>query len=178
MQLPFGKKALCGNYYVLKKTRTLTKKEMKKLREGGSAPASVLSQLERGGLPYIEVGTVSGSWRVEFVCEMGMYKALDEIPVAMDQYGVLTYYGEHYQALGNLINGWFAYTSTVGDAEYQSDVLRAMKDYLNRAGETNKAPLKARENERVLADAEADARHGAMLEGMLNDIKKEDGNKE
>lgn len=159
----------------MKKSRTPSKKELKAMRKASNIPEEVQRHLDRGQLPFIEVGTVSGSWRIEFVCEFGMYRALDEIPVAIDSDGNLTYYGDAYKSLGNLINSWFAYTSTVGDAEYQADVVKAMERYLSRMAKAGKKPLSAKENESVLTEAEDNARHEETLKNMLNEIEKEDG---
>lgn len=174
MQLPFGKKVQCGNFYVQKHTRALSGKELKKLRSAAGIPADVQKHLSRGVLPYITVGTVTDSWRISFACGMMTYNAIDEIPVAVDGAGNYTYYGTGYQNLGNIINGWFAYTSTAGDTEYQATVIKAMQDYLDRMSEKNAGPLPEEENEKVLDETEKAEKHKATIRDMAKEIMKED----
>lgn len=177
MQLPFGKRAQCGNFYVLKHVKALGGKELKKLRRQEGIPSDIRKHLERGVLPYIRVSTITDSWSVEWAVGMTMYNAIDEIPVAMDGGGSITYYGSGYKNLGNLINGWFAYTSTVGDAEYQATVIKAMQDYLGRMSENNKAPLPESESASVMDELESAGQHKAALGKMSEEIRKggEDG---
>ncbi len=173
MKLPFGKKVQCGNFYVVKHSKALSKKELKALRQANGIPEDVAKYLTRGSLPYITVSTVSDSWKIDFVCGMMMFKAIDEIPVAVDEEGVYTYYGMDRISLGNIINGWFAYTSTVGDAEYQTTVIKAMQDYLERMAEKNKAPLSEEENKEVMKESEENENHKAVILKMSDEIKKE-----
>lgn len=176
MELPFGKKVMCGSFYVLKHTKALSSKELKKLRKAQGIPDDVQKHLSRGVLPYITISTVTDSWRIEFVIGLTMFNAINEIPVAVDSEGNYTYYGNGYKNLGNIINGWFAYTSTVGDAEYQATVIKAMQDYLNRMAEKNKAPLSEEENKKVLDEVEAQEKHKEVLIKMSDHIK--DGEKD
>lgn len=172
MELPFGKKVQCGNFYVYKHTRALSKKELKTLRKAQGIPPEIQKHLDRGLLPYITIGTVSDSWRIEFVCGMTMYNAINEIPVAIDSDRNYTYYGNGRLNLGNIINGWFAYTSTVGDEEYQATVIKAMQDYLNRMTEKNKEPLSEGENKDVMEESEADEKHKATIIEMGKEIEE------
>lgn len=176
-QLPFGKRVQCGNFYVLKHVKALSGKELKQLRKAQGIPGDIQKHLERGVLPYITIGTVTDSWRIEFVIGMTTYAAIDEIPVAVDGAGNYTYFGAGYQNLGNIINGWFAYTSTVGDTEYQADIINAMQRYLDRASEAQKEPLSDAENAEVMTESEAEEKHKATLQKMSDEIKKggEDG---
>lgn len=173
MKLPFGKKVMLGGFYVLKHTKALSSAEVKKLRNAKGIPADVQKHLERKALPYITVSTLTNSWRIEFVIGMGVYEAIDEIPVAIDGEGVYTYYGNARTNLGNIINGWFAYTSTAGDEQYQGDVIKAMQDYLARSSEANKEPLSDEENEKVLEEELGKENHKATLKSMSDELSKE-----
>ncbi len=153
MKLPFEKKVLCGNYYVIKRNKRLSSKEAEKLRTLNGIPSEIQKTLARHSLPYISVGTVSGSWKIEFVAGMSMYNALDEIPVALGSDGLLTYYGDGYRMLGGIFNGWMAYTSTVGDAKYQDEVMKAMRDYVDRASVAGSGSLPSEDNAKILDDA-------------------------
>lgn len=173
MKLPFGKKVMLGGFYILKHTKALSSAEVKKLRNAKGIPADVQKHLERKALPYITVSTLTDSWRTEFVIGMGVYEAIDDIPVAVDSEGVYTYYGNARTNLGNIINGWFAYTSTVGDEQYQGDVIKAMQDYLVRSSEANKEPLSDEENEKVLEEELEKEKHKVTLKSMSDEISKE-----
>lgn len=176
MQLPFGKRVIIGGFYVLKHVKALSKKDLKRLRQQQEIPEEVQKHLQRGVLPYITIGTVSGSWSVEWSMGMTIYNAIDEVPVAVDAANVPTYYGSGYTNLGNLINGWFAYTSTVGDEEYQAAVIKAMQDYINRMAEKNKKPLSKEENEKVIKELEDTEKHKGVLIKMADEIKNGDRN--
>lgn len=176
MQLPFGKRVMISGFYVYKHARVLSKKEMKALRSASYIPDAAAKHLGRASLPVITIGTVTDSWKIEFCVGMNMYEAIDEIPVAMDGEGKYTYYGSGYQILGNLINGWFAYTSTVGDAEYQADVIKAMQRYIERASKKNSEPLDKQEAEKVLDKCEASERGASALRKMKTEAEKEDTN--
>ena len=178
MKLPFEKKVLCGNYYVIKRNRKLSGKEAKKLQTIQGLPSEIQEKLTHNSLPYISVGTISGSWKIEFIAGMSMYNALDEIPVALDSEGKLTYYGDGYRTLGNIFNGWMAYTSTVGDTRYQNEVLKAMQDYIDRASAANSDPLPDTDNAEVLDDAVLDEESRQTLLDIHKQMQKEAGNEQ
>lgn len=170
--LPFGKRVRCGNFYVLKHTKALSAKEVKKLRNQEGVPKYVQKYLQRGTLPYITVGTVGGSWRVEFIIGMTMYAAIDEQEPMHDGSGNYSFEGTARNDLYNLFNFWFCSTSTVGDEEYQTDCINAMHRYLDRMGEKNKAPFPKEENGKVLQEEEERERHKVILVSMSNEIKE------
>lgn len=174
MELPFGKKVMIGGFYVWKHVKALPSKELKKLRKAQGIPKEVQKHLSRGVLPYITIGTITDSWRIEFIVGTMMYNAIDEIPLLIDGAGNPCYYGNGYKNLGNIINGWFAYTATVGDAEYQATVIKAMQDYLKRMAEKNKAPLSKEENEKAIDEAMAQEKHKNVLLEMSDQIKGEE----
>ena len=60
--LPFGRKIQVGNYTVLKYTKTLTKQQLKSIREDKDIHPEVKRQLTRNGLPYIKVEAISMIW--------------------------------------------------------------------------------------------------------------------
>lgn len=176
MELPFGKRVSIGNYVVLKYTKALGKKELKKLRSSGNIPSDVMKYLRRDSLPFIKVSTVSCSWSMEWCMGMGMYHAIDEVPVAKDCDGNIVYYGNGYHNLYTLINNWFCYTTTVGDFEYQKATTKAMEEYLDRASNAAVQDATTEEDE-AAADAIADAAdHVAILKNMSDEIRKEEAN--
>lgn len=173
MKLPFEKKVLCGNYYVIKRNKKLSNKEAAQLRTIEGLPEEIQKSIARHSLPFVSVATISGSWKIEFVAGMSMYNAIDEIPVAVDGEGNCTYYGDGYRTLGNIFNGWMAYTSTVGDIRYQNEVMKAMQDYLDRASVAGSDPLPEAENKEVLDDAVLEEESRQTLLDIHKRIKEE-----
>lgn len=182
MILPAGRKVRIGNYEVLKYSRSLGKKELKKLREGvtDKLPASVMENLQRGVLPYIKISTISGSWSVEFVVGTMMYEAINEIPVAKDGEGNLTYYGNGYANLYHIINCMFCDTTIVGDVEYQKTKIKNMGEYLERAAkeklaqEAEKTPeQQAEESDKAAQEVLDREEHAAKIIEMGEYLRKE-----
>lgn len=104
--LPFGRRVVCGGFYVLKRVRALGKAELRRMRDDAGIPPEVRRGLPRRGLPYITVGTVSGSWTAEFVYGMRAYSFLDGVPVVADGAGLV--YGEDDGRLvGSYVNMLF-----------------------------------------------------------------------
>ena len=71
--LELGKIYHAGNFIIKKFTRTLTKKQMLQLRDGMNIPRDVQKHLERNGMQFIKVSTISGSWSVEWVFGMSFF---------------------------------------------------------------------------------------------------------
>lgn len=174
LHLPFGKRVMCGNYYVLKTTRSLGGKEVKRLRKAQHIPAEVMKFLDRASLPVITVGTVADSWRVSFLGGMTMFNAIDEIPVFHDGEGKFMYIGNAKENLYMLFNFWACATSTVGDEEFQADVINATHRYLDRMSKKNKAPLSKEENEKVMNDSADHEKLRATIINIADTIKKGD----
>lgn len=175
--LPFGKRVMCGNYYVLKTTRSLSGNEVKRLRQTEHIPDEMKKHLQRSSLPVITVGTVADSWRVVFLGGLTMFNAIDEIPVFRDGEGHYMYLGNALANLRSLFNFWACATSTVGDEEFQADVINATHRYLDRMSEKNKTPLAKEENEKIMKESSDIEKQRAMLSSMSETIKNgENGN--
>ena len=80
--MDFGKKLYCGNFVVTKKSRSLSKHELKELRDKEGIREDVRKHLTRGSLPYICVETVGGGWKVEFGIGTTMFEAIDALGMA------------------------------------------------------------------------------------------------
>lgn len=171
--LPFGKRVMCGNYYVFKHTRSITKKEMQKIRDNGRISKSVRDTAARGSLPVITVGTVADSWRVSFLCGLTMFNAIDEVPVSKCQDGQYKYDGIARINLMNIFNFWSCSTTTVGDEEFQADIVKAMDRYLERMSQKNKAPLSKDENDKVMKEYEERENHLSSLLNMSKEVKSD-----
>lgn len=172
--LPFGRRIKCGNYIIEKRSKNLTKHELKKLRDDQGIPESVQKVLSRGTMPYITVSTIAGSWKVEFVIGLNMFNALDEVPFMHDGRGHYEVMAGYENSVNMLFNFWACTTTTVGDDTFKNDVFKAMQDYLARATEKNKEPLPEEEADKVLEDEEKKASHVAMLKGIKDYIDKKE----
>lgn len=170
--LPFGKKIRVGNFYILKHSHTLTGKELRALRNAQKIPEEVQKSLTRGSLPYLKVSTIADSWSVEFAVGMTVFHAIDEIECLHDDKGNYFLDSTTTNSLYNIFNSWYCSTATVGDEEYQADMIKAMKRYLDRASKKNSAPLSAEENEKVLDEVEKSEKRKAALLNIFDNIKK------
>lgn len=180
--MEFGKKVRVGNYQILKFTKSLSKAEVKKLRDMINIPPEVRPYLQRASLPYIKVSTVSGSWAVEFVMGTTMYDALDNLHVVHDAEW-------NYQLMGNeeknteaIFVGMFADTTTVGDFEYMVAKQKLLSEYLDRASKKlnekqdagkSEEELKE-ENEKAAQEVLVKDKHASTILDMGEYIKQEE----
>lgn len=130
--MEFGRKVYVGNYLLRKITKTFSKKEIKVLRAEQHLKPEVEKNLTRGKLPYIQIRTIGGGWRLEIGKGMTMYEALDELCVARDAEGVWRVPGIEGKNAEAIITNMFVDTTVVGDPEYQADKLQAMVEYIGR----------------------------------------------
>lgn len=142
--MEFGKKVKVGNFYLLKYSKSLSSKELSKLRDAADVPAEVRKYLSRGSLPYIKASTVTDSWSVEFVIGMNMFNVLDGVKVVHDGEGVYQLYGTEERNVHALLVSMFADTTTLGDVEYNVAKQKLLSEYIDRA---SKAAVSAREAE-------------------------------
>ena len=88
--MEFGKKIFVGNFVLMKKTRALSKREMKALRDLEKIPEDKRKILSRGTVPYIRVRDVGGGWSLEVSLEHTMFDALDALTIVRAGLGRLT----------------------------------------------------------------------------------------
>ncbi len=177
--MDFGKKTKCGNFYILKYSKSLSKAELKKLRDASGIPADVQKHLQRGALPYIKVATVSDSWAVEFVYGTTMFNAIDELPVN----NLNEVRGLAKQNAEALFVTMYADTSTIGDEEYRKAKVKIMEEYLDRASKAANEAADAGKSEEELQKESEEAvqevidkeRQAQTILEMGEEIKKEEG---
>lgn len=141
--MEFGKKVKVGNFYLLKYSKSLSSKELSKLRDAADVPAEVRKYLSRGSLPYIKVSTVTDSWSVEFVMGMNMFNVLDGVKVVHDGEGVYQLYGTEERNVHALLVGMFADTTTLGDVEYNVAKQKLLSEYVDRASKAAVSAVEA-----------------------------------
>ena len=184
MELEFGKKVTCGNYYILKKSKSLSKKEMKSLRSASNIPNDVAKHLQRGSLPYIKVSTLTESWSVEFVVGMTMYAFIDAVNVVTDADGNRQLYGEEKNTMEHIFVQMMADTTLVGDKEYRLGKLKLQKEFFEREskklneeadkGKTEEALVK--ESEEAVQEIIDRDNHAAKILEIGNEAKEEEEN--
>ena len=130
--MEFGKKIFVGNFVLMKKTRALSKREMKALRDLEKIPEDKRKILSRGTVPYIRVSDVGGGWSLEVSLEHTMFDALDALTIVRAGLGRLTVPGIEGKNAEAVLTGMFVDTTIVGDMEYQKEKLRVMSAYLDR----------------------------------------------
>lgn len=180
MELPFGKKISVGPFTVLKYSKSLSKKEVKELRDAANIPSDVQKHLQRGSLPFIKVESASGSWSVEWVVGEPMYEAIHEIPLACDADGDPLYFGNWYKNLYAIFNAMFTDTCIVGDFEYQQAKQKLISDYLNRASaaaQKEQTEEEKNESDEALEEVYQAEQHKAMIIEMGKEVKNADERK-
>lgn len=154
--MEFGKKIFVGNFVLMKKTRALSKREMKALRDLEKIPEDKRKILSRGTVPYIRVSDVGGGWSLEVSLEHTMFDALDALTIVRADDGRLTVPGIEGKNAEAVLTGMFVDTTIVGDMEYQEEKLRVMSAYLERVSkerlEREKAAAEAAEASKEAAE--------------------------
>lgn len=123
--LPFGKRLRCGNFYVEKIGRALSKADMRKLRE--SLPKG-LKGGQRTAMPVIRVSDLQGMWRVEYAVSATMFHIFDSF--TWDFFD-----GEYFikdDTCKRLVTMLFCDTTVVGDMEYVNARVKALNEFTAR----------------------------------------------
>ena len=124
--MDFGKKVYAGNFVMMKKSRALSKAEMRQIRDDAGIPE------DKRKMPYIRVECAGGGWALEVGINQTMFEALDHLSVARDKTGDWRVPGVEGKNAAAVLAGMFVDTTVVGDAEYQKEKLRVMGEYLDR----------------------------------------------
>lgn len=159
-----------GNFIIMKFTRTLTGKQMRRLRDAMNIPRDVQKRLERNGMQFIKASTVSGSWSVEWVFGMSFFKAIDEMPV--NENG--EFYGTALDNLTMILTCMFADTSVVGDMEYMAEKQKLMHGYFDRMakkGEPTEEEIE--ESEKAADEVLKNEEHRTTLISMTKEVEND-----
>lgn len=181
--LPFGKKIQVGNYTVLKYTKTLTKNQLKQIRESKDIAPEVQKQLSRAGLPYIKVEAISQIWEIEFCCNTGVYLFIDRVlPLALlaEQEKRKPEF-ESIADFAHLFGLWMTDTCVQGDSIYYADKGNALKALIERqkaSANKEETPEEKAEDDKILEEVKADEEAKANIIDMAQNINKEGGSDE
>ena len=177
--LDFGRKVKTRHFYVLKTSKSLSKKEIATLRK--DIPADIQKHLQRGSLPYIKLSSISEVWAVEFSIGTSMYEALDNCtPVLVgDHYELRGVEGDNVEAIAQLM---FTDTTLLGDEEYLAGKLKLRDEFISReakrrneaadAGKTDEQLRK--ESEEAIDEVMERDKHAATILEMGEQVKKEE----
>lgn len=168
--LPFGKKVQVGNFTVLKFTKTLTKNQLKQLRDDKGIHPDVQKQLSRAGLPFIKVEAISQIWAVEFCCNTGVYMFIDRVlPLAIvaEQEGRAPEF-ESIADFAHLFGMWMTDTCVQGDSIYYADKGNALKALIER----QKASMSENDDKALKEVQEAENAKASIVE-MANKLNEE-----
>lgn len=154
--LDYGKKIQVGNFEVLKFTRSLSSKELKRLRNNEGIPKEIQKRLQRGGVPFIKVTTISGSWGIEFSDGTAVFRYIDE--------------ADDLDSLRNIFTMFFADTTTFGDREYWEDKGNALHAYMDRLRAKD---ISKEDDDKILKDEEDYMKDTKTVEEMAEHLKKE-----
>ena len=163
--LEFGKIYHAGNFIIKKVKKTLTKEQIKSLREVGGVDVRNFEEDTRLGIPYINVSTISRSWSVEWSIGNMMFGLIDGLPQGKN--GDITPHGK--DVIHSVITLMFADSTTIGDANYIKAKLDLLHGYLKRIGRDN---AKTTDSEFLKEDEENESHKAAIL-GIVKDV--EDG---
>lgn len=125
--IPFGVRLRCGNFYVQKFSRGLSRSEHSSLRKECSIPKGERLPLVRGTLPFIRLASISGSWRLEWACTMHMFSLLNSLEVVD---GVLS--ESALSELKSLLSVLYTETTVLGDADLMKDRVNSIASYISR----------------------------------------------
>lgn len=168
--IPFGKKIQVRNFFVLKYTKTLKSGELKRLRNAKNIPAEVQKHLQRGGLPYIKVMTLSENWSVEFVCSTTMYNFIDGRCQPNEK---LELSQEATSALHNLFALMYADTAVLGDTEYYETKGKALNDFMKRQHSLKETPESKADDDKVLEEMKQQEEARANIVDIANKLNEE-----
>lgn len=130
--MDFGKSYRIGNFEVVKLSRSLSKRELKMLRDERQVPEELRKHLTRGSLPYVKVRAISGIWAIEWSAGTAMFNLFEGCfgstgSAGTDETDVL-------EGLKGLVSRMYSLCSIVGDKQMNADLTKALSDFLERRG--------------------------------------------
>lgn len=165
--MKFGKKYQVGNFYMIKVTKTLPKKELAIVREW--IPEEIRKEMPRHGMPYVKVSTITGSWGIEFGPLERMFSALDgateeELSDA-----------ETLRMLSNLFSGMYVDTSMLGDKKYNTAKSKALKSLTERLAKAKKEETEEEkaEDDRILDEMKDEMNKAETMIRMAKEVGNE-----
>lgn len=142
--LPFGKRLRCGNFFVEKVSRALSKADMRALRDD----MPMYKGRQRTAMPVIRVSDIQGMWRIEYAVASTMFHIFDSFE--WDYFDGAYFIKD--DTCKRLITMLFCDTTVLGDAEYVNDRVKALNEFTLRV----KAPeVSDEEDEKIVESLKA-----------------------
>lgn len=172
--IPFGKKIRVGNFYVLKTSRAVGRKELAAMRRERGIADEVAKKLGHQGMPQITVGDIAGGWSVTYGPTMQVYVFLDSLSVSED--GSLG--RAESESLRNLVMLVYMGSTILGDKELNLARVRIHDEFVERmsakTGDGETAEEKAADDKVT----EEEARRMRDAETIVEMMKKSAGGKD
>lgn len=171
--LPFGRKIQVGNFTVLKYTKTLTKQQMKQLRDDKDIHPEVRKTLSRAGLPFIKVEAISQIWSIEFCCNTGVFMFIDRV-LALAVIADAKKEEPEYESIADfahLFGMWMADTCVQGDSIYYADKGKALQALIERQKASK--DISKEDDDKILDEMKKEEETKANIIEMANHLKEE-----
>lgn len=139
--LPYGKRLRCGNFYVEKVSRALSKAEMKALR----SELPMYKGRQRTAMPVIRVSDLQGMWRIEYAVASAMFHIFDSFE--WDYFDGAYFIKD--ETCKRLVTMLFCDTTVLGDAEYVNARVKALNEFTMRV----KAPEVSDEDDEKIVES-------------------------
>lgn len=165
-EMDFGRKYRIGNFECWKVTRALSRREVESLRDQAGVPNDVRKHLRRGGLPFLNVQSVSGGWSVSFVIGTMMYRYIELMVMSGD---------DGKRSLVNLFTMMYADTTVMGDQEYWKAKAEALQAFMDRQ---KAREVSDEEDKRELDSLRTEEEARAAIMEMGEDLKRHGDGKE
>lgn len=123
--MEYGKKIRCGNFELLKFTKSLRRDELRMLRKEFGGAADRLEPTK--GVSYIRVSDISGMWAVEYSMFARMYGVIDSVDMNDEK---------QKAGLSGFIVQMYTDTNILGDSEYHQGKLELIDALLKRQQST------------------------------------------
>lgn len=163
-EMPFGKKFRAGNFEFFKITKSLSKKEVNMMRDEKGIPVDIRKHLNRGGLPYIIIQSISGGWSLSFVIGTIMY-AFIEAEWRKGEEGA--------KVLHKLFIMMYSDTAILADDKYWKDKEQALKSFLERQRAKEETAEEKAADDKILEEMQKEESARADMSEMSSALLKE-----
>lgn len=163
--IPYGRKIEVGNFYLLKRTKALSKSDLAKLRAENGVPADLKKQVSRQGLPYIVVSAKSGIWQIEYSYLTSVYHFIDNCK--LNENGEIV--EEYKNALHNYFCVIFGTSTILGDNLYYREINDAICGFMTRSAVQHQ--VSDEEDSKILAEEQKKFMEQEKLSKIASDLK-------
>lgn len=162
--IPFGRMISVGNFYVIKRNKSLSKAQLAEIRKSKAYSEETKRQFKRVGLPFIKISTVSENWSMEIACNMDIFKFIDDMNVygvgnveAQNKLQIGSFTEESKESLIGLFRMLYCDCTILGDSKYWEDKVSAINEYTQRMSSPKKEETaeEKEKDDKILREEEA-----------------------